>query len=119
MGRIEGIEKPLWHLDACVGGEKDGKGRQDSEDGPVDGVSGDLHTEGILHLSAPQGRQPEEHIVSRPAHRKAGYSGKKAVPTWSITMERMAISLRKSVSRFVFNLGMAESGLVSIRVLLV
>ena len=49
MGRIEGIEKPLWHLDACVGGEKDGKGRQDSEDGPVDGVSGDLHTEGVLH----------------------------------------------------------------------
>ena len=66
MGRIEGIEKPLWHLDACVGGEKDGKGRQDSEDGPVDGVSGDFHTEGILHLSAPQGRQPEEHIDSRP-----------------------------------------------------
>ena len=43
--------------------------------------------------------------ASRPTHRKAGYSGKKTVPTWSTTIHTMAISLRKLVSRFVLSLG--------------
>ena len=43
--------------------------------------------------------------ASRPTHRKAGYPGKKTVPTWSTTMHRMAISFRKLVSRLVFSRG--------------